>query len=76
MTKIKMCCGKAHLVYPWDQLRHLEDVVDKAGEDGEKVVEDGLVQTRPEDYVGLQQLHLSKEQRLWILLLFSLRPRK
>ena len=71
-----MCSGKAHLVYPWDQLSHLEDVVDKAGEDCEEVVEDGLVQTRPEDYVGLQQLHLSKEQRLWILLLFSLRPRK
>ena len=68
-----MCSGKAHLVYPWDQLSHLEDVVDQAGEDGEEVVEDCLVQTWTEDYVRLQQLHLRQEKRLWRLLPFGLK---
>ena len=61
-----------NLVDPWDELSHLEDVFDEAGEDGEEVVEDGLVQTRTEDYVRLQQLHLCKEERLRRLLLFRL----
>ena len=65
-----------NLVDPWDELSHLEDVFDEAGEDGEEVVEDGLVQTWTEDYVRLQQLHLCKEERLRRLLLFRLEMKK
>ena len=65
-----------NLVYPWDQLSHLEDVFDEPGEDGEEVVEDRLVQTRTEDYIRLQQLHLCKEERLRRLFLFRLEEKE
>ena len=62
-------------MYPRDQLSHLEDVFDEPVEDSEEVVEDRLVQTWTEDDVRLQQLHLSKEERLRRLLLFRLKKK-
>ena len=71
-------CGNflLNLVNPWDQLSHLEDVINEPGEDREEVVEDRLVQTWTEDYVRLQQLHFGKKERLGRLLLFCLRKKQ
>ena len=59
-------------MYPRDQLSHLEDIFNEAGEDSEEIVEDRLVQTWTEDYVRLKQLHLGKEEWRRRLLLFRL----
>ena len=55
------------------QLCYVEDVLHESREDGEEVVEDGLVQAGSEDDVGLQQLQLRQEQGLGVLLDVSLR---
>ena len=60
-------------MYAGHQLSYVEYVIHKAREDGEEVVEDGLVKAGSEDDVGFQQLQLRQEQGIGVLLAVSLR---